>query len=436
MLKFLFLIISILLTFSGFSQTNWAIQNENGEELLLTIQINKENNTFEAHTRKEALREMAGTFTYMLAKTAGKLKFPEIVHSSGKLHMQGDTTFYNGSFDYLDKSFPLKAKSWQNSFLGELTDNKNRPHALIGTKVATDKPLHNYPAIIKSAFSLTEKYCSDRSLYKSAEWLAFKSKVAEVQDKIADDYELGAVIFWHGKKIPINNYEIKKISKRENDSKPQREVKIKEAKLNTGYLDLSYLPADKENMDQLFSDMVKKELNTLILDGRGRKNLQLGQAALLAEHLTTKPADWGVYLTRQWLDGNITVPNCTQYIKMVKNAVQITENTPIYQENGRYLKPVPAPVVFKGKVYLLIDQRTSKIAEALAIWLKNDKLGTLVGQKSAGLPMVVENITIENQYRISIPTAQFFDKTGKSWLGIGVEPDLPVTGDALGAVLK
>ncbi|HEY5509691.1 MAG TPA: hypothetical protein VIK10_01560 [Prolixibacteraceae bacterium] len=50
--------------------------------------------------------------------------------------------------------------------------------------------------------------------------------------------------------------------------------------------------------------------------------------------------------------------------------------------------------------------------------------------------MLFETINVDSQYRITIPTAQFYDKEGKSWFGTGVEPDLVTNEDALSAVLK
>ena len=435
--KLFLLSVAILLTLSAHAQSYWQIQNESGEELLLTIQINPTNHTFVAHTRKDALKEMAGTFTYMLAKTAGKLKYPEIVHSEGTITSQSDTIFYNGNFEYLDKSFPLKAKSWKNNFLGQLTDNKNRSHPLTGVSIASDKPLRDYAALINKAFVLTEQTCWDGNMVQSAEWNSFKSKVNELKSRIADDYEMGAVIFWFSKKITIAPYEIRKISKRESEPKAKRSYSARELKPNVAYLDLSELPFEKADMDELFREIQKKSYSTLILDARGRKNLQLVSAALLSNHLAPKPADWGVYLTRKWLDSSSAVPKPSEYNRNLKNATAIAENNfSLYTEKGFYLKPDPAASLFHGKIYLLVDNRTSRLAEALAIWLKSDKLATLVGQKTSGLPLLYENILLTPQYRISLPTAQFYDKLGKNWMGIGVEPDLPVQEDPLSYLLK
>lgn len=435
--KLILLLPALCLAMNCYSQSYWQIQNESGEELLLTIQINPSNHSFVAHTRKDALKEMAGTFTYMLAKTAGKLKYPEIVHSEGTVSFQSDTTYYNGSFEYLDKSFPLKAKSWKNNFRGTLTDNKNRTHPLVGVSISSDKPLRDYAALINQAFLVTEQFCWDANFVKSAEWNSFKSKVNELKSRIADDYEMGAVIFWFSKKIAIAPYEIRKINKKDNDPKPKRTFSPRELKPNVVYLDLSDLPIEKVDMDELFREIQKKSYHTLILDARGRKNLQLVPAVLLSNHLTAKPADWGIYLTRKWLDSNGSIPNPSEYSINFKNASAIYENIiNLFTDKGFYLKPDPTSSHFSGKIYLLVDNRTSRLAEALAIWLKSDKLATLVGQKTSGLPLLYENILLTPQYRISLPTAQFFDKLGKNWIGIGVEPDLPVQEDPLSYLLK
>lgn len=79
MIRILIFIVFAGLSINSFSQTYWKIENEYGDEILLTIEMNNAQNTFEAYTRKDALKDIAGTFTWTLAKTAGKLKYPEIV---------------------------------------------------------------------------------------------------------------------------------------------------------------------------------------------------------------------------------------------------------------------------------------------------------------------------------------------------------------------
>ena len=72
MYKILLLSFLVFQTFLASSQTFWKIENEHGDEILLTVEVNKEKNTFEAYSRKDALKDLAGIFTYTLAKAAGK----------------------------------------------------------------------------------------------------------------------------------------------------------------------------------------------------------------------------------------------------------------------------------------------------------------------------------------------------------------------------
>ena len=109
MTRILFLIFFAVQSFCSFSQTYWKIENEYGDEILLTIEFDNEKNTFEAFTRKNALKDIAGSFTYTLAKTAGKLKYPEIVFIEGTTQNKKDSLHLNGTFTYFDKQFPFSA---------------------------------------------------------------------------------------------------------------------------------------------------------------------------------------------------------------------------------------------------------------------------------------------------------------------------------------
>ena len=437
MSKLFLLIIGIFLSISCFSQTYWRIEVEGGEELLLTMINNPQNLTFEAYTRKDALKDLAGTFTYLLAKTAGMVKFPEIVHCFGKYSIKSDTTYYSGSFDYLDKSFSLNVKTSKNSFYGKIVDNKNKIHYLVGEKILSDKPLKNYPSMIYNTFSLTEKFYYDRSLNLAPEWQNFKEKVNLLRNKIADDWELAANFYWYGKKLPITKYEIQK-TPFINDPVVKKTYSPRDFNGKTCLLDLSKLPDENSEMEQLFKEILSKKYANLIIDARGRKNFQLSSAKLLADHLTIHSGIWSVVVTRKWTDVNSSLPKPNEFDKLFKNysPIQYKINQ-IYQEQGIYLKTEPALSVFNGKVYMLINSGTSTVSEAMGIWLKNDKIATLVGQKSAGLPLLTELIPIEKQYNLILQTAQLYDKEGKSYLNSGIEPDINVSeGDALKFLLK
>jgi len=428
----------IFLSINGFSQTYWSVENERGEELLLTIHINTGNNTFETYTRKDALKEMAGTFMYMVAKTAGKVKYPELMHGEGKISYRADTVIYDGKIDYPDKIFSLKAKTWNDNFFGLLTDSKNRTTVLTGKKLSTDKPLRDYPTLINNSFSLIEKFYWDPNLKKSSDWQNFKSDVGDLKVKIADDYELAMMMMWLGKKLTQIPHEIRKLNKKAPD--PPQQKKSNSLKIipgNNAILFLNNIPDTREEMDQLFKEIQDKNIKKLIIATEGSRNLSINSALLLANHLTLLPGNWGCYLTRRWTETENTIPQPANWVQLLKNPLEFSGLTnAIFNEKGFYLKTKPALPTYKGKVYFLINKRISNVAEALAIYLKNEKLTTLVGQKSAGAPALTNVYELDKQYRILIPFAQFYDKNGKSYQGTGVEPDLTVEQDAMGYVLK
>lgn len=437
MVKITVLIFALFLTINCFSQTYWRIENERGEELLLTITINPTNLTFETYTRKDALKEMAGTLMYMMAKAAGKIHYPELMHGEGKISYNSDTIFYNGKIDYPDRIFTLKAKTWKNKFYGLLTDNKNRTSILTGEQVNSDKPLKDYPALINHSFSLIEKYFWNANILKSSDWLNYKSNINDLKANIADDYELAMKMMWLGKKLTHIPHEIRKINKKDKESQQNKSYSLKIISEKKAFLNLSNLPEDKEETNQLFKEIQRNNIEILILDARFvRRNMALNSAILLANHLTSQPSGWGVFLTRKWLETENAIPNQSTSESLLKNPLELSNiRNSILNEKGFYLRPEPALPIYKGKIYLLIDKGTSNVAEAFAIYLKNEKIATLVGQKTAGSPVLNEIIEIDKQYQISIPFAQFYDKNGKIYQGIGVEPDI-VAEDAFSAVIN
>ncbi|MEI7423411.1 MAG: S41 family peptidase [Prolixibacteraceae bacterium] len=427
MLRLLLLICSIILSINSFSQSYWCIQNDRSEELLLTIDINPKNLTFEAYSRKEALKDMVGSFIYMMAKTTGKIKYPELAHGSGKISYESDTTYYDGMIDYPDNTFRLKAKSWKDNFTGQLTDAKNRTRIIIGERVSSDKPLRDYSLLIGNTFSLIEKYYWDANIIKSPEWQDYKREVNKHKLLISDDYELGLTMMWPGKKLQQIPHDIRKINKNISGQPQKGSYSLKILEGNAAYLSLNNVSESRDETDLLFKEIQEKKIEILILDLRlGRRNLPLDAALLLAGHLTDKTTNWGTFLTRKFTDaGNPVFPLSSALEKSLKNPLDLPDIiNKCYLENGLFLRVQPSHPWFSGKIYGLIDKSTSSVAEAFAIFLKKEKIALLAGQKSAGSPSLINNLDLEKQYRISVPVARFYDKDGKSYQGTGIDPDI------------
>lgn len=437
MYKIFLLSLFILLTINCNSQTFWRIENERGEELLLTIQVNDQNKTFEAYSRKEALKEMAGTFMYMMAKTAGKVKYPELMHGNGSISYHSDTTFYDGTIYYPDRTFNLKAKTRKNKFYGLLTDNRNRITVLVGDKISSDRPLKDYSALIKNAFSLVEEYYWDKNLSKSTDWINFKANVIIQGANITDDYELAMTTMWLGKKLGNVPHEIRKINSKANEQQKKNAPTSRVIDTKNAILFLNNLSGEKDEIDLFFKELQKSDPKNLILDARGTRNLSMNTALQLANHLFVKPTNLGVFLTRKWFEYERSIPLPESYEKSLLNPLEpFVKGNTAYMEKGFFLKTIPVLSVFNGKIYMLTSKWSSNVAEALAICLKNEKIATLVGQKTAGNPILNHVFEIDDQYRITIPIAQFYDKQGKLYQGTGIEPDVVTDEDALTVLQK
>jgi hypothetical protein len=437
MYKVLIFIFFTSQSFYSFPQTYWKIGNEYGDEILLTIKVNTSENTFVAHTRKDALKDIAGVFTYSVAKAAGKLKYPEIVFIEGKTEQKKDSLLLNGTFTYFDKQYPFTASISGNNFSGKYID-RNKPRLLTGIKLQNDGPIYDYQAIINSAIALTEKNLLNPAWLKSSEWHDFRKKIHELKPKIADDYELAASFVWFGKKLPFTSYEINRNNPRFKSSGKNNSAGIREMKTNTALFDPKTVPSNTKEMDSIAAIIAKKGYTNLILDLRGRNSLNPCNANELLNYLSDKTFTAGVYLTRKWFDTNTSIPKAPDYKKSFQSFSDAgSKSGGLYKEKGRYLNVVPKAKTFKGRVYVLCDSRTSKGSEAIIYELKNEKIVTVAGQKTAGSTILTERLPINNEYELTLPIAEYYNCEGKSLNKSGIEPDITVSGeDVLRYLLK
>jgi len=437
MTRILIFIVFALLSLNSFSQTFWKIENEYGDEILLTIEINTENNTFQAFTRKEALKDIAGTFTWTLAKTAGKLKYPEIVFIEGKTQNRKDSTILNGTFTYFDKQFPFSASIFKNQFKGFYTD-RNRPRVLTGAKLPVYKPIKDYQNIINTSFILAEKNLANPSWVKSDEWEEFREKINELKPKIADDYEMAASIEWNGKKLPFKPFEISKINPRSKTTAAKNVSSFRELNPKTILFDANSVPATKTAFDSIAAVIGKKGYENLILDLRGRSSINPASANYFANYISKKTFTAGVFLTRKWFDSNPKIPEVKEFDKLFKSFTETGyKANSITTEKGRTLKIVPFQNSIKGKVLVLTDSKTSKVSEVLVHILKSEKMAMIVGQKTNGSAFLVERLPVTGEFELILPVAEFFTTSGKPVEKNGIEPDKPVSKeDILQYVLK
>jgi hypothetical protein len=422
----------------SFSQSFWKVENEYGDQIMLTFVINDENKTFVAHTRKNALKDIAGSFTYALAKTAGKLKHAEIVYIEGNTQRKTESLLLSGIFYYFDKQFRFEASISGNNFDGKYIDNKNRSHPLTGIKVQNNRPINDYPSIINTAILLTEKYLFNSVWLKSDEWLSFRHKIIELKSRISDDYEIVATFYWLGKNLPFSPYEISKINPHSKSTGRQKEIWIRELKPGIVFIDANSLPVNVREMDSIALIVERKGYNKLIIDLRGKSKIIPEVTEILINYLSSESFHPGIYLTRRWFNSNKIIPESQDYKKSFSSFSDNNYSSgEIYRESGRYLNIVPREKTYNGKVFVLTDSKTSGVSESLIYILKNQKLATVVGQRTSGSSFLAEKLIINDVFSLNLLVSDYYTSEGKSLNKTGIEPDIIVSGqDALEFMLK
>lgn len=397
--RLLFFVVLLFQPFIVSSQTYWKIENEHEDEILLTVEVNKEKNTFVAFSRKDALKELAGVFTYTLAKAAGKLKYPEIVFIEGTTRSSKDTLLLNGTFNYFDKQFPFSASLAGNQFNGKYLDPKGKSHSLQGVKMADVKPINDYASLINLAFQITENSLVNPAWIRSDEWHDFKNKVNSLKTKISDDYELAATFFWLGKKLPFSPYELTKSRPHNKPNNRRNRARIREQNSSVAILEGNSLPLNQNEMDSIAMIISTKRYAKLVIDLRGNSRISPASANLLLNYIANKPFLAGAYLTRKWRDTGLVIPKSEDYKKVFKSFMDTDFSSELFsKEQGRYLNVIPSKNNFKGKVYLLTDSKTARVAEMITYAVKNNKIGTIVGQKTAGNTFWAEYFKINGEY--------------------------------------
>jgi carboxyl-terminal processing protease len=81
---------------------------------------------------------------------------------------------------------------------------------------------------------------------------------------------------------------------------------------------------------------------------------------------------------------------------------------------------------FHGRVVLLVNEHTASASETVAGFVKDHKLGILVGRRTAGTLLGWSTFRLEHDYRLVIPVSNYLTWEGKCFEGTGVEPDVEV----------
>jgi len=95
----------------------------------------------------------------------------------------------------------------------------------------------------------------------------------------------------------------------------------------------------------------------------------------------------------------------------------------VLQTEGLGKKP------FHGRVVLLVNRHTASAAEMIVAFARENKLATIIGEKTAGRLLSATSVKVGNGFRLALPTGAYYTWKGTVLEGTPIEPDQTIVFD-------
>lgn len=179
----------------------------------------------------------------------------------------------------------------------------------------------------------------------------------------------------------------------------------------------------KKFLTETFTKLKKQNISNLIIDIRNNPggNSSLGDEFL--KYLTGKP-----FLQFGEVELKISEQACEKYM-WVKRQYPNSKINEIKLFKGKPIKPGKNPLMFNGKIFVLISLKTASSAMSFAAAIKHFGIGVLVGGETTDTPVNygdIINLKLPNSgLHFSVACKRFVCAGGKE-NGRGVLPDYEV----------
>lgn len=95
----------------------------------------------------------------------------------------------------------------------------------------------------------------------------------------------------------------------------------------------------------------------------------------------------------------------------------LTKKPIVLQTEGLGKKP------FHGRIVLLVNRHTASAAEMIVAFARENKLATIIGEKTAGRLLSATSVKVGNGFRLALPTGAYYTWKGTVLEGAPIEPD-------------
>lgn len=430
-------------------QGTWSLELQHNDIgfVRTSMLFETDNGTFEAATRKNADKDILGGWKATLGRTfTSSFKQGSLLHIEKGIYEQGkDTLHFAGILVSAMGNYNLDGFIANEQLYATLS-NKSQgiKGRLKGNRKQRSQPLEDYPALFAKAVDLTEQRIYNKDVLRTKEWKDFVKEMKGVSGQVQDDLEMIFAFFYCAGKLPLSHYALLQMpdeTAADKDQHPEvsaKQVTLEEKSGETAYMKIASFSGTAAEMDSTFALILRKGYKNLVVDLRNNPGGSVEAGMAFAAYLADSSFYGGIFLTQQYFNKHKTLPTTAEYSEFphfsAANFDLIIEG--IHNTEGLCLKVIPKENVYKGALFILTNGKTASTCEPIVYGFKQQKRGRIIGTRTAGAMLNGEIFPLQKDFKMVIPTADYYTADGYRIDQQGVLPDIEVKQDALEYVLN
>ena len=431
-LKF-FLLFLIVPSFS-FSQSKWLIKNPDFVDFVIETSI--DGDKLIGHTRSNALKDYLNVVELAILKKTMNFSYNEFIYI--------DTKKSKLSNVYEGKMYELKSTSTINICIKSDTLvlkllNPSDTLILYGYKVSNDFRQNDYHNLYKDVFNKTDSNIFNSSYLDTKKYKKAKKELLNNSMLMEDNYEFFLSFYLSTRMKRKLDFTHFYLTKNQENIISTTAITLREINANTCVLDIDGFIGDNLKIDTLLLKIQQKKYQNLIIDLRNNGGGSFETASPLGNFISANSLIAGFFPNNKWYQTHDRYPTVSDTSRFTAfNNGTIEEFYQAANANlGVYFKTKPNSEVFKGKIYLLVNHGTASTSEVVTMAIKEHRLGTIVGTKTAGSLLSIKWFKINDTFNLAIPTNDFISTLGYRVDKKGIEPDVDTgNNDAVEYVIK
>ncbi len=389
--------------------------------------------SFYASSRPGVLQNILGVIKYAFAKRQLKFKNGSLVHIyNGRII--GDSL--KGVITTPMTNFYFAARLEEGAMTGFLygADKSQTNFPFTAIPHAEPKLDYDYGTLVAGIQGSFRENIYDPELLQSREWRKFFGQLEALSPDTYDDLEMLTYFAFLSGGLKMSHINLLKTNPWAdyNDSDTTGYNPLASHKMlddATAYIRFKgFQLADTGVVRSFFAEIIDVAVPRLIIDLRGCSGGDYS-SMFLAQYLSTEPGDAGFFIGNKYYRQHRSLPDeATLAALPYYSGSSLDDFFAVIQSEGLLKGRVhPDPQLhYSGEVYALIDGYSASATEPIAYYLRQHKLATLVGERTAGAMLSSFVVPAREPWHLILPLADYYTSDRFRIEQKGVKPNVKV----------